>query len=229
MTMAADKYLGVGLYTVDEAALYARVPAKTMSRWLFGDRQGQAVLDPQLSTSERVVTFLDFIQALHIRQIRTDTSCRIPLSKIREAIETARGTYGVKYPLAMEHTTFLYGRELMIKLREDQFVQVSGAHKHHQMIHQIVRVYMKDLTFNDEGLAETFRAWAFGNLDVQMNPAIRFGEPFLPKCGYSARTLWEAATAEGSTEAAAENYGVSVDEVEVGYRYWEQLQIPKAA
>jgi uncharacterized protein (DUF433 family) len=228
MILTADQYLGIGLYTVDEAALYARVPSKTMSRWLFGDKQGRSVLDPAISSSERIVTFLDFVQALHIRQIRTDTECKISLAKIREAIETARSTYGVKYPLAMEHTTFLYGKELIIRLRDDQFVQLSGPHKHHQMISQIVRVYMKDLTFNAEGLAEKYRAWKFGSFDVQMNPAIRFGEPLLPTCGYSAQTLWEAAKVEGSIEAAAENYGVSPEEVEVGYRYWEQLQIPKA-
>src|SRR5205823_770054 len=106
-------------------------PTQTMGRWLFGDRQGEAVLRPQLAeANERIVTFLDFIQALHIRQIRTDTKYRIPLTKIREAIETARETYDVVYPLAMDHTTFLYGKEIGIKLRDDQndeqYVEVTG-------------------------------------------------------------------------------------------------------
>lgn len=225
METTTDQMLGIGLYTVEEAALYARVPTRTMSRWLYGDRRGAPVLSPQFpgSRDDRIVTFLDFVQSLHVRQIRTDTKCKIPLDKIRRAIEVARDHYGVPYPLAMDHTTFLYGDEIGIKLGEDQYVEVTGKTAHHQMLGKIVKLYMKDLTFDRQGLADSFKAGTYCNFDILMRPAVRFGEPLLPSCGYTARTLWEATTTEGSFEAAADAYGITAAEVEAGYRHIESL------
>ena len=57
-----------------------------------------------------------------------------------------------------------------------------------------------------------------------MNPEVRFGEPIVPSCGYRAHTLWEAANTEGSFESAAAAYGITVDEVEIGYKYYNDLQ-----
>lgn len=228
MVAAAENLFGVGLYTPAEAALYARVPLQTMMRWLYGDRRGEAVLRPQLAGSnEQFVTFLDFVQAMHVRQIRTDYN--VPLAKIRQAVEKAKSGYNVEYPFAMKHTTFLYGNELVIKLGDEQFVQVSGKEAHHRMIHQIVRMYMKDLTFDERGLANRFRTHTQGQFEIWMDPQIRFGEPLLPSCGYSARTLWEAAKAEGSVEGAARAYGVTPDEVTAAYQYYSELRMPMAA
>jgi uncharacterized protein (DUF433 family) len=230
MVMAAEQLLGVGLYTVEEAAFYARVNTQTMARWIFGDRRGQAVMERQFSkTDEKIVTFLDFIQAIHIKQIRADTECRIPLPKIREAIDVASRKYGVHYPLAMEHTTYFYGKEIAIAIGDDQndpnreFVQLTGKTKHQGMIGKIVRLYAKDLTFDQSGLANSFKAGEYGGVKILMKPSVRFGEPIVVDCGYTARTLYEATITEGSFESAASAYGVLPLEVESGYRHIQSL------
>lgn len=231
MTVATESLLGIGLYTPAEAALYARVHVQTMNRWLFGDRRGEAVLTPQLAgDDQRFVTFLDFVQSLSVRQIRIDLE--VPLPKIRQAINNARERYGVDYPLAMDHTTYLYGGELIIRQgreTEEEYTQISGKEAHHKMIQKVVRVYMKDLTFDPNGLANNYTAYTYEQVKVSMNPHFRFGEPLIRSCGHTARLLWESARAEGSVEAAAAEYGITPDEVEAGYRYYESLQIPRAA
>jgi uncharacterized protein (DUF433 family) len=229
MVATAESLLGIGLYTVDQAALYAGVPSQTMGRWIYGNARGQAVFTPQLgaATSEKFVTFLDFVQAIHIRQIRADF--KIPLTKIRQAIDVAQTAYDVQYPFAMRHTTYIFGSEVIIKLNDEEFAQLSGEHRRHRLISQVVKLHMKDLTFDDNGLAKCYQAWKYGPINVEMNPAFRFGEPLIPSCGYSAHTLWEAAKAEGGFEAAAAAYGVTADEVEVGYRFYNQLQAAHSA
>ena len=47
-------------------------------------------------------------------------------------------------------------------------------------------------TFDKRGLAHSFRAFQWGNYTVSMDPAVRFGEPLIRSCGYTARALWEA-------------------------------------
>ena len=98
MVVANDSFLGIGLYTVQEAALYARVPVQTMSRWLYGSKGGEPVLTPELAgREEKFVTFLDFIQAIHVRHIRKTLG--VPLARIRRGIEIARDTYALNYRL----------------------------------------------------------------------------------------------------------------------------------
>lgn len=223
MVAATEQLLDVGLYTPAEAAFYARVQTRLINRWLYGGREGEAVLRPQFeSTDAKLLTFLDFVQTLAVREIRS--KCRLPLQKIRAGIERARDKYGKPYPLAMEHTTYLYGRELVIRLDEDRMVQVSGRHADQEMMTPIIELYMLDLSFGADRLAREYTAFKSNEYRVTMDPRLRFGEPMLPSCGYSARALWEACIAEGSMQAAAEAYGVKLEEVELAYRYYDHLQ-----
>lgn len=223
MVAAPEQLLGVGLYTPAEAAFYARVQTRLMIRWLYGGRAGDPVFTPQLDGSDRkLVTFLDFVQALAVRDIRAKYD--VPLQKIREGIERAKNEYGKPYPLAMKHTAYLYGRDLVIRLGEDHLVQLTGRHAGNQMITRVVELYMRDLAFDEEQLAREYTPFTWNSNRITMNPHRRFGEPMVTSCGYTARALWEACIAEGGMDAAAEAYGVTVPEVELAYRYYDYLQ-----
>ena len=88
MIATAKNKVGKGLYSVPEAAFYARLRTQTMNRWLFGNNQGGAVLDPQYGDESKDVSFLDFVQSLAVRSITTSPKARrIPVQKIRQAVE----------------------------------------------------------------------------------------------------------------------------------------------
>lgn len=222
MVAASKNWLGIGLYTPAEAALYARVSPRLLVRWLYGSRVGDPVLRPELAGEpERLVTFLDFVQALAVRAVRVQH--RVPLRKIRQAIDTAENHYDVTYPFAREHVTYLFGSDLIIKLGDDRYVQVSGKGARNRLIAKVAEFYMKDLTFNREGLAERYRAFVWARYEVAMDPRVRFGEPIVTSCGYSAQALWDAHKSEGSVEAAAKVYGVKPGEVEAACRYFDHV------
>src|SRR5690349_307789 len=103
--VAQNPKLGVGIYTVAEAAFYARVHPTTLHRWLYGTADGEAVLRPEIE-DEKIVTFVDFVEALAVRAIRLEH--KLSLSKIRQAVKVATDTYGVLHPLAREHITYLF-------------------------------------------------------------------------------------------------------------------------
>ncbi len=214
-----------GLYLPDEAAFYARIHPKTMRRWLEGSTQGERVFRPARDgDDQKFATFLDFVQALAIRTIRGRKDLNISLQRIRSAVNYAE-EHGVTYPFARKHTTYWDGKEIHIKLDNKDFIQATGKHINQASLKQIVEVYMLDLKFSEAtGLANNYRAFSWGGHDIEMDPEVRFGEPIVTSCQYTAQSLWDAANAEGGVEPAARAYGVKEREVECAVRYLDFLQ-----
>lgn len=231
MIAKLQQFVGHGLYTVQEAAFYARVPPQTMARWLFGTRKSKHVFQPEIASDDKLVSFLDLVQSLAIRAIRIQH--RVPLQKIRQAMEVAEKDWGLKYPFARAHTTFLFGDELVVRPGldahgEDIYIEASGKHRRGRLLSRVVELYLRDLTFDASGLAKVYRPYVWNSVPVTMNPRRYFGEPLLPS-GHTAETLWEAARIEGGLEAAARAYGVTVEEVEAACRFYDHLLDRNAA
>ena len=223
--------LGLGLYTPSEAALYARVHPSTMGRWIHGNQMGKAVINPQLvNDPDRTVTFLDFVQALAIRAIRREH--KVPLPKIRNAVELVRSTYNIDYPFAMKHKTFLLGNEILIEIPAfgRDLIQVSGKHKKQGVMRKVAELYMKDLSFTSDGdLASAYQAFKHAGQKIIMDPSRQFGQPLVERCGYPALVLVEAYRSEGSISGAAKAYGLRKTDIELALRYDDYIRGPMAA
>jgi len=234
--IATKEHLGIGIYTPAEAAFYARVSPSMMRRWVFGDSSGKPVITRQLEHSdEKIVTFLDFVQTLAVREVRHRYG--LPLQRIRQGIEEARRRYGLEYPLAHKHRMFLFGNDqakghgdIVIRLEgddegiEDQYVQLTGRARGNLVMKPVVEMFLRDLNFNPEtSLATQYRPMTNHDASVLLDPHRRFGEPVIEPGGYTAGALWDATNAEGSIEGAAEAYGVSIEEVELANRYFDML------
>lgn len=220
--------MGMGIYTPAEAAFYARVHTQVINRWLYGDKRGDRVLDAQVTLpDDKVVTFLDFVQALAIREIRTRH--KIDLKRIRDAVRVAE-EMGIRYPFARKHTAYLFGDhsgaghgDIVLKIG-DKMIQASGKAKKNLVLNTIAQLYLEDLAFSESGLAEQYTAWrGSGKREVIMNPHIRFGEPFIAGCDFTAQTLWEAYEIEGGIQEAAKAYDIDPEYVVLALRYQDHL------
>ena len=216
--------LGTGIYSVSEAALYARISTGMMARWLFGNSKGKAVLESQYQSSEKVVSFLDLVQTLAIREIRQQH--RINLKKIREAIKEAKEKHGMQYPFAMQHYTHLLGERIVINPPGSGLIEASGKHRG-QRLFAFVELYLKNLSFDPNGVANAYTIFKHDNISIEMKPGIRFGEPLLPS-GYTARVIRESISAEGGIEEAARAYGIPPSEAEASYLLFDHLWKPAA-
>ncbi len=241
MSTMTDK-IGIGIYSPAEAAFYARISPKIMTRWVFGDSEGKPVIDRQLpDPSEKVVTFLDFVQTLAVREVRNRHG--ISLQKIRNAVDKARDEYGIRYPLACWHAIYLFGDqkgqghgEIVIRLAgegigdEDRHVQLTGPGRDSLLMYPVVETFLQDLRFDPETkLASQYSPLSKGNASIVLNPHRRFGEPIVDPGGYTAEALWHATNTEGGINEAAEAYGVTVAEVELANRYFDGLLLDRAA
>lgn len=241
MIKAAD-LLGKGLYSPSEAALYARVSPRLMTRWAYGTAQGASVIDPQLGDTEgKTLTFLDFVQALAIGRLRTDV--RISLQKIRAAYDNARKEFGVEFPFAMKTTRIgLFGppndvkkQELFICFETDdeetaKIFQLTGKKRGNQLIREVVRTYARHLSWDQStDLAVRYIPFERQGGQIVMDPSVRFGEPYVDSCGYTARALYDAYRAERSIERAAAMYGVRPEDIELAIDYFVDYLKPNAA
>lgn len=213
--------IGSGLYTVKEAALFARVPARRLNRWLFGESDKKAVLTPQFGRGEKLVSFLDLVQALAIREIQLQH--HVDLKRFRQAVDWARKSLRIDYPFARRHFTYLYGKELVIEFRKGQYVEVSGKHVGQGLLKEIVQSYLLDLSFDSTGLAREFTIYTSRDqVPVVMDPERNFGAPLLPS-GYSALAIAEAVVAEGGIPQAAAAYGILREEADAAYKFMDYL------
>ena len=227
MVCATDNLLGKGMYTPAEAALYARIAPAKLRRWIFGTSSNRAAIIHEASSSaEKTVTFLDLIQSLAIRSIRA--SRKVSLDKIRQVIERAKEQFGIDYPFARRHMTYLFGDEIHLEIDNVGLVQMTGQNVRQLAMRRIVEVYLEDLSFDaSTGLASQYSPMAAPEIKakVVLDPRRRFGEPIVDTCGYTAQTLWESFQSEGGYDPAAKALGVTPEEIKLACRYWESLQI----
>jgi uncharacterized protein (DUF433 family) len=239
--IAAINLLGKGLYSPADAALYARVSPRLMKRWTYGSAPGQSVIDPELGDTEgKTLTFLDFVQTLAIGRLRTDV--RLSLQKIRNAYDFAREEFKVDFPFALKSTRFgLFGppnnlkrQELFVCIGQDddgtsKYFQLTGKKRGNQLIREVVRTYARHINFDETtDLATKYFPFERGSYRIVMDPAVRFGEPYLESCGYTARTLYDAYRVERSLSRTASMYGVTEQEIELAIDYFDFLK-PNAA
>ena len=212
---------GHGVYSVSGAARYARMPASTIRQWFFPARgrkgvRGGDITDPQ----HQALSFFDFVEALAVRALRKDHG--VSLKDIRTAIDFAQQQYGVQHIFAREdHRTLLdeSGQLHIVLAGERDPIKISGKNLGQQSFQTCVELYMRDLQFRGDGLAQWYTAFRYQEESVIMNPAYHFGEPSMKQSGYPAEILWRAAIAEGGIEQAAEIYNTSVVSLEAAYRY----------
>jgi len=226
MVAVLDEHLGIGIYTPAEAAFYARIRTARLSRWLFGDNQGDRVIRPELSNSEKkTVTFLDFVQAMAIRAILVNHP-KVSLQSIRSAVEYAKSHFGYDYPFAMKHTTWLLNdNRILIQATNGELVETNRKHHDQRVMHEIVETYLQDLCWDDQtGIANKYIAHRDGKRQAVMDPKIRFGEPIINSCGYTAFALVSAVQSEGSRDAAAYAYGVDIKDIDFACAYFDRLQ-----
>jgi uncharacterized protein (DUF433 family) len=223
MVMLANQVeTGAGIYSIPEAAVYARMSRITLSRWFRGNTSGKRVFDT-LEDGDKVVNFWDFIQALAVRNLRLNY--RISLQKIREAVERAENDYQVEYPFARQHSSYLFEGQIWVKLPGPSIVQISGREHGQSAITPVIERFLVNVSFDPQtGLASEFKAFESNSGRILMNPKFRFGEPILQGCGYTPAALFEAAKTEGSADAAAKIYGVTEEQVEVCIDYFDYLQ-----
>jgi uncharacterized protein (DUF433 family) len=210
-----------GVYTIDQAARLARLSPRVMKAWMDGEgRQEPAVIRRLPKNTAGVVGFIDLIQALAIRAIRMNR--RLSLQKIRETINAAK-LLGIDYPFARKHQTYLFSDDVVVRLPDDQLIQVTGRYRQQHLLNPIVELYLDDLSFDDDGLALQYTPLREDGRSIVIDPKMKYGAPVLMPSGFTVGTLVGAVESEGSIEGAADAFGLENADIKFALRYDDLL------
>lgn len=97
---------GLGVYSIAEAARYAKMPAATIRSWFFPASNRPLRRGDIDSSEEKALSFLDFVEALAVWSLRVDYG--VSLGTIRKAINFAQEEYKVGHIFAhKDHRTLI--------------------------------------------------------------------------------------------------------------------------
>ena len=221
---ARYELIGVGLYSVGDAARFTGVSATTVSRWVKGyarRRQGERMEYPPLMPpslepidGKVALSFRDLMEVRFVGKLRT---LRVSWSEIDRTVSTARDILKTPYPFgslvfktdgARVFAELEKGGRL---LRDQQFA--FGV------------VFEPSLFAELEYEAGQVVRWrpSAGSNVVVLDPGRSFGKPLLDEFDVQTRVVAEAVEAEGSSARVAEWYEIPLQAVRTAVSYERQL------
>lgn len=216
--MPIDDRLELPLYGLSEAALYLRIPIKTLEYWAFG-RKPILPLIRAASKQPRSLSFMNLLECHMLASMRSLYDLRLP--KIRRAVAHLNKTTGFAHPL-IEQPLYTDRIDLLIK-EIDRLVNISRGGQ--LVIPGIVEAHLERVEY-DKKLG-IFKFYPFVRERsasepkfIVINPALGFGKPVVAGTGVSTAVIASRFNARESIPELAKEYGLEEKQIEEAIR-WE--------
>lgn len=216
-TASPDERLELPLYGLSEAALYLRVPIKTLEYWAFG-RGRVSPLISAASRRPRALSFMNLLDCHMLASMRSIYDLRLP--KIRRAVAHLNKISRFKHPLIEEP---LYTDRVDVLIKEiDKLVNISRGGQF--AIPEIVGAHLERVEKEGGKISKFYpfvreRSVAEPKYIV-INPALGFGKPVIAGTGISTAVIASRFNARESIPDLAKEYGLEEKQVEEAIR-WE--------
>ena len=228
----ADRF-HMPLYTVPEAAYYLGVPAPTFSTWAYGyirrPRGRPAVTGAPVVTAIRgdrpgaaTIPFVGLAEGLVLAAIRRTG---VPLQRIRPALARLQAELGLKHVLA-SRALYTDGAEVIYDYAEQagdtpearSARQLVVVRKGQHVFTNVIDDYLHRVEFAGDGYAELIHLPQYRVAEVVADPRRGFGQPIFAHGGAKLEDVLGSFRAGESLDALAQEYGVSVAELEDALR-----------
>lgn len=216
MKQHAERDLELPLYGLAEAALYLRVPIKTLEYWAFGTGKIEPMIRAA-SRHPRALSFMNLLECHMLSAMRSLYDLKLP--KIRHGVATLNKRSKFDHPLIEQ--PLLTNRVDLLMEELDNIVNLS---RHGQLaIPGIYTVHLERVEY-DKGRFKFYpfvreRSKAEPKLIV-INPAIGFGKPVIAGTGISTAVIASRFNARESVPELAREYGLEEKHIEEAIR-WE--------
>jgi uncharacterized protein (DUF433 family) len=220
--------IGIGFYTVPEAARLVRTPAASIRRWLGGytfRERGKTVTMPplwvpQLPAYEHHLE-LGFRDLIELRFIKAFIDAGLGLKTIRHCLEYARECVEDDRPFSTRRfqtdgrTIFLdslkgSGESELLDLKNRQYV-----------LKQVIERTFKDLDVS----RNTVTRWRpfGGKKSIVIDPQRAFGQPIATDHGVPTVAIADAVKAEGSVKRVSHLFDVPINVVRDAVNFEKSL------
>jgi uncharacterized protein (DUF433 family) len=229
-TAPGRSYLGVGLYSLPEAARLARMPVATLRRWASEGRSpanGRPSAPMPLVRREDseliaqgLLTFFELIALLLIRRLRQ--AC-VPLTAIRAMAQQAAVALQTSHPFA---TRSFYSDPPPLPASKNDSERASPG----SAAPLALDSFADQLDYGEDGMVRAY--WPLGRgRRVVLDPARAFGQPIDPVSGVPTRALAGMSAAGETIEDVAEWYRVDPAAVRDAIQFERSLavRLPRTA
>lgn len=216
MKLTIDENLELPMYGLSEAALYLRVPIKTLEYWVLGRDK----IRPMVKVAGRHPRSLSFVNLLECHMLSAMRSVyNLKLPKIRKAVLHLQNNSQFKHPLIEEP---LYTNRIDVLVKElDSYLNISRDGQY--VIPQIAAVHLERIEY-DKGRFKFYPFVRQRNAQepkyIVINPSVAFGKPVIAGTGISTAVIASRFNARESIPDLAEEYGLSAEKIEEAIR-WE--------
>lgn len=205
--------IGVGSYTVPEAARLTKAPARNIRRWLGGysyRTNGLKATAPPLWTPQipRMddhieLGFRDLIEVLFVQAF---VDVGLSLKTIRSCLEYARECAGDDRPFSTRRFK-TDGRTIFLEsLRQSGEAELLDLKQRQYVFEHVVERSFKDLDICDDAVIR-WRPYN-GKESIVVDPTRSFGQPIAADFGVPTIVLADAVKVETSVERVAKLYDI---------------------
>jgi len=221
-------FVGVGVYTLTDAAHLLKTPRINLRRWMIGydytrngkTRHVQPLWAPDILLDENEVE-LSFRDLIELRFVKAFTEKGIGLKAIRNCLDFARECIQSDRPFLSGKfrtdgkTIFLESLEKsddpkLLDLRNKQFVFKT-----------VVEQTFRDLDLEDD-IVSQWRPY-HGKQSIVIDPKRSFGQPVASASGVPTIALAEAVEVEGSAAQVAALFEVELSAVRDAVKFHKEL------
>lgn len=223
--------VGVGLYSLPEAAALTGVSAPAISRWVFGytsRKEGERIEHLPVWTSQLAgheQKALGFLDLLEVRFVAAFKQHGVSLQAIRTASRYARECFNSPHPFACREFK-TDGRTIFAEVIEKEEVE------DHALIDLVKRQYAfkevitpslyRGIEYGEQG---TPLSWhPNGNKHVILDPQRAFGRPIDEASGIPTEVLYSAYQAEEDIGLVARLYEVEPKTVKAAVAFEQGLR-----
>jgi uncharacterized protein (DUF433 family) len=205
--------LTVPLLTPQETAEQLQIPERTIRNWLHEDASGQPLVH-SVRPERRGWPSVPFVAVVEAYVLRTLRRVGLSTTKIREAAADIRDQFGTEYGLATRRIA-TDGVDVFIHyLERDELARVGDR----QMpIRRIIDDYLKYIVWDDDNEFPkrlTLRRYDPSIAEVVIDPRFAWGAPIVEPAKVTVETILGMWRAGESPHVVADEYGLSVAQVE---------------
>ncbi len=207
-----DPRVNVPLFTLRESAAYLHTPVSTLHAWAHPSGGAPLVTVFPRAGRRATVPFVGFTEAFVLGALR---GAGVPMQRIRPAVAKLSAEIGLDHALASQRV-YTDGAELIFDYaaQSDDEELLTVVRTGQQHFAEIIRGYLKRITYGDDGWAERLRLPAYARAEVTVDPRQAFGQPLVVHGGARVEDLVDRFQAGDGFAEIAGDFGVPAEEVE---------------
>lgn len=230
--------LGIGVYTLADAALLVGADKAAINRWLYGYRyshhrnnrtvpyRSEALWQPQYASSdlsERVIGFQDLLE---LRVVREFVRRGVPLLVVRRCLETAREIFGRDYPFTRQRFVTDGATIFHEVIRSnDGSPEILNLRTRQYAFREIIKDSLYSGIEYKNGSAQRWYPMP-RNRAVVIDPAVQFGRPVIEEQAVPTASVYACYLAEDKNRSTVSRlFEIAPRMVDAAVRFEEKLRL----